>query len=225
MRSTFVCITALALTACGPTQEEQQAAAEAAAAYHLLDPSSAQFREVEFRDEDTVCGQINGKNRMGAYSGFTNFVSYRTPSGEWLAEIVTTSSFAQDLYSTLCIVEEEPVPDADPRPDAQMESQADPAEAPIEGSTSNPQNDSPAEASCVGQWGLGDDYFYLDYAAKEVNFIQMDTEDFSARYRVKGMEIRYEAGGEEFAITCNGSTATDTNLVTGRTRTFEALRN
>jgi hypothetical protein len=38
----------------------------------LIDPSSAQFRNVAARDE-AVCGEINGKNRMGAYVGFSRF--------------------------------------------------------------------------------------------------------------------------------------------------------
>lgn len=218
---------ALALTACGPTQEEQKAAAEAAAAYHLLDPSSAQFREVEFRDEDTVCGQINGKNRMGAYSGFTNFIAYRTSEGEWRGEILQTDPYSHDLYRSRCIGEEQAKADMDAAmsPVKLPPLQGEPAAATPDDPMDSLQNDTPAEASCVGQWGKGEDYFYLDYAAKEVNFIQMDTDDFSAPYRVNGMEIRYEAGGEAFAITCNGSTATETNLAAGTSRTFESLRN
>jgi hypothetical protein len=43
------------------------------AAEQLIDPASAQFRSVEVRD-GAVCGEINGKNRMGAYVGFTRFL-------------------------------------------------------------------------------------------------------------------------------------------------------
>ena len=176
------------MTACGPAQEEQQAAAEAAAAYHRLDPSSAQFREVELRDEDTVCGQINGKNRMGAYSGFTKFIAYRTPEGEWQAEIIQTDPYSHDLYRSRCIGEAQAEADMEaampPKTLPPMESE--PAAVSADVLMDSPQNDSPAEASCVGQWGLGDDYFYLDYAAKEVNFIQMDIEDFSAPLQGEG---------------------------------------
>jgi len=42
------------------------------AAAQLRDPSSAQFRNVE-RHGSTVCGEINGKNGYGAYSGFSRF--------------------------------------------------------------------------------------------------------------------------------------------------------
>lgn len=42
------------------------------AADQLRDPSSAKFRKV-FVHQRSVCGEINGKNGFGAYSGFTRF--------------------------------------------------------------------------------------------------------------------------------------------------------
>jgi hypothetical protein len=39
----------------------------------LLDPISAQFRNVESLDGH-VCGEVNAKNKIGAYTGFTRFV-------------------------------------------------------------------------------------------------------------------------------------------------------
>jgi hypothetical protein len=46
----------------------------------LLDPTTAQFRNVEERD-GSICGEVNAKNKLGAYTGFTRFVvdtaSYR----------------------------------------------------------------------------------------------------------------------------------------------------
>jgi hypothetical protein len=42
------------------------------AARDLIDPSSAQFRDLKVNG-DMVCGEINGKNRMGAYVGFKRF--------------------------------------------------------------------------------------------------------------------------------------------------------
>jgi hypothetical protein len=39
----------------------------------LIDPNSAQFRDVVVRGA-AVCGELNGKNRMGAYTGFSRFV-------------------------------------------------------------------------------------------------------------------------------------------------------
>lgn len=54
------------------SQAAVQRRGEAAAAALLLDPSSAQFRNVRVSG-DAVCGEINGRNRMGAYVGFTRF--------------------------------------------------------------------------------------------------------------------------------------------------------
>ncbi|MBX7497235.1 hypothetical protein K3172_15350 [Qipengyuania sp. 6B39] len=65
-----------------PTQNAQDAVA-----YNLLDPDSAKFREVRTTDTGAVCGQINGKNRMGAYVGFKNFVAVKI-GDEWFSTIV-----------------------------------------------------------------------------------------------------------------------------------------
>jgi hypothetical protein len=44
-------------------------------AQELVDPSSAQFRNVVVGSEKplVICGEINGKNRMGGYNGFQRF--------------------------------------------------------------------------------------------------------------------------------------------------------
>jgi len=49
------------------------AVAHAKVAAELIDPASAQFRESGVRHGETVCGQVNGKNRFGAYVGFRWF--------------------------------------------------------------------------------------------------------------------------------------------------------
>lgn len=52
--------------------------AKQAAAQELLDPSSAQFRNVRVVSDvgsKTVCGEVNGKNRYGAYAGYRRFVA------------------------------------------------------------------------------------------------------------------------------------------------------
>lgn len=51
--------------------------AEKAAAEQLIDPDSAKFRNlrtIENAAGEFVCGEINGKNRMGAYNGFSRFI-------------------------------------------------------------------------------------------------------------------------------------------------------
>lgn len=54
------------------TPAYQDAKARDAVAQILIDPSSAQFRNIQTR-HDVVCGEANGKNRMGAYVGFVRF--------------------------------------------------------------------------------------------------------------------------------------------------------
>lgn len=42
---------------------------------HLADPESARFQNLRFFSHSkAVCGQVNAKNRMGGYVGFTSFV-------------------------------------------------------------------------------------------------------------------------------------------------------
>ena len=47
----------------------------------LVDPNSAQFRNVRAQDITVslrkVCGEVNGKNRMGGYIGFSGFLTYK----------------------------------------------------------------------------------------------------------------------------------------------------
>ena len=40
----------------------------------LRDPDSARFRNVEYR-EPFLCGEVNGKNGFGGYSGFERFIT------------------------------------------------------------------------------------------------------------------------------------------------------
>ncbi len=78
----------LALAACSQVE-----AAKEAVAYDLIDPTSAQFREVEENDYGNICGQVNAKNRMGAYVGYVPF--YAEKSGdEWETEIIDADDYA-----------------------------------------------------------------------------------------------------------------------------------
>lgn len=79
----------------GCTEPDDTSDARARASYDLKDPSSAQFRELNvWRNKagETVCvsGEINGKNSLGAYSGFRKFfVIY--PSNKVVAEPEATT--------------------------------------------------------------------------------------------------------------------------------------
>lgn len=39
----------------------------------LFDPNSAEFRNDHVASDGTVCGEVNAKNRMGGYVGFTDY--------------------------------------------------------------------------------------------------------------------------------------------------------
>lgn len=49
----------------------------------LNDPASAQFREVWVSDRFFVCGEVNAKNRMGGYAGFSWFEAFPTDTDGW----------------------------------------------------------------------------------------------------------------------------------------------
>ena len=75
MRLATACAFALVLAGCDQlpgTKAHSVRQAEDLVAYQLLDPSSAQFRDVDVFG-DAVCGQVNGKNRLGGYVGFRDF--------------------------------------------------------------------------------------------------------------------------------------------------------
>lgn len=67
---TATTIAALALAGCDGTGKAKEAVKQS-----LIDPSSAQFREVEkcHGDQAVWSGEVNAKNQMGAYVGFKPF--------------------------------------------------------------------------------------------------------------------------------------------------------
>jgi hypothetical protein len=82
------------------TNSYQESKARDAVARELVDPSSAQFRNTEVRG-DMVCGEVNGKNRMGAYVGFQRFY---VRTSNWDA-VLDPQFNPQDLASarSLCL--------------------------------------------------------------------------------------------------------------------------
>jgi hypothetical protein len=73
----------------------------------MLDSESARFRNLEIRGEDDakyVCGEVNGKNRFGGYTGFQGFIA-NAASVHSLAEPQGENVFTADLteaYRELC---------------------------------------------------------------------------------------------------------------------------
>ena len=74
------------------------AEARAAISDTLKDPESAKFRYiVTVPAERVVCGEVNGKNSFGAYSGYSRFY-YRNGSGH----VVDYDSIFWDEYVQRC---------------------------------------------------------------------------------------------------------------------------
>ncbi|MDO8652028.1 MAG: hypothetical protein Q7R66_07555 [Undibacterium sp.] len=55
--------------------------AKAAITYNLVDPSSAQWRNTGL-EESMFCGEVNAKNRMGAYVGYNRVCAIKE-GGVW----------------------------------------------------------------------------------------------------------------------------------------------
>jgi len=64
---------------------------------YLLDPFSAQYRLLRSGRGGTVCGQVNAKNRMGAYVGFKDFVLAR--DGETLHVSKYSDGVKSEIYT------------------------------------------------------------------------------------------------------------------------------
>ncbi|MDE1166266.1 MAG: SPOR domain-containing protein [Pseudomonas sp.] len=78
MRTLTIVLAAMALGGCGNSAVEN---AHKAVAYQLMDPESAKFREDQVLADGSVCGQVNGKNAYGAYSGYNHYVARKAPTG------------------------------------------------------------------------------------------------------------------------------------------------
>jgi hypothetical protein len=95
-----IILPALALSACvqladitdskpQPLTAQQRAQIEQTVTRDFFDPASAQFRDVRMvtvtlangSQETRVCGEVNGKNRMGGYTGFSMFGGVMTSTG------------------------------------------------------------------------------------------------------------------------------------------------
>ena len=78
---------------------DQYSEAKEAVAYGLIDPTSPLFREVKkcYFNPDVIEGEVNAKNRMGAYVGFEPFlyyegrvaIGYEDPNWRYLFELCT----------------------------------------------------------------------------------------------------------------------------------------
>lgn len=75
----------------------------------LFDPHSVEFRNLEYTDSDILkdtvwCGEVNAKNRMGAYTGWNKFSASKTDEGEIEVNIYAgiTHETVDLLYGLSC---------------------------------------------------------------------------------------------------------------------------
>lgn len=84
------------------TDQHSISKAEKLAADSILDPSSAQFRNVQVGLADHVCGEINGKNRQGGYAGFLRFIVNTTSGSVSIEPFVPWSDAAMGNAARRC---------------------------------------------------------------------------------------------------------------------------
>lgn len=63
------------LSACSSRESAAIERVESEIAQRMLDPSSAQFKDVRLKRPGLVCGEVNGRNRFGGFTGFKVFVA------------------------------------------------------------------------------------------------------------------------------------------------------
>ena len=77
----------LFLCACGPSKlEKLEGELKAAVLNELTDPGSAQFKNLRLIEKGpegkpVLCGEVNAKNKMGGYVGFTRFAAQQGDGG------------------------------------------------------------------------------------------------------------------------------------------------
>lgn len=104
-RAVILGLIPLALSACDKvpgTDAYKIAQAKEIVSKDLIDPSSPMFRNLSVHS-DVVCGEINGKNRMGAYTGFARFFVRMTGESALIDPQFDVGDLlsAQDLCSSM----------------------------------------------------------------------------------------------------------------------------
>jgi len=77
------------------------AKAKALVSAQLIDPDSAKFRNVREHGA-IVCGEVNGKNRMGAYVGFKPFVALPFMKSS-AGVVIANDDISQKYYDESCM--------------------------------------------------------------------------------------------------------------------------
>lgn len=83
------------------TQANLEAQVQEALAGELVDPSSAQLRNVRVVEPlGTICGEVNSKNRMGGYVGYRPFAY--TPSTQIILIAEADTTEWEEAVGTFC---------------------------------------------------------------------------------------------------------------------------
>lgn len=75
------------------------AQAKRAVADRMFDPESTRIRDIKlqpFEDGYVICGQVNAKNRYGAYTGYKTFVASTSE--------VSVRDGTEDMYDDLALI-------------------------------------------------------------------------------------------------------------------------
>jgi len=96
MRRLFVAGLTFAVTGCGGSDIDR---VRTAVADRLKDPDSAKFRNERQVADSGFCGEVNGKNGFGAYSGFAPFFAMKRPDG---FDVMIDSALSDPLVSKVC---------------------------------------------------------------------------------------------------------------------------
>ncbi|WP_170929967.1 MULTISPECIES: SPOR domain-containing protein [unclassified Pseudomonas] len=96
MRGLLVVSLALVVAGCGGGDIER---ARTAVAQRLKDPDSAKFRNERPAPAGGICGEVNGKNALGAYSGFSPFLATKNPAG---FDVIIDSTLSDPFVSKVC---------------------------------------------------------------------------------------------------------------------------
>lgn len=99
--ASYMCLLFLTLNSTSANANSNEALIQKAktkAAYDLADPNAAQFRNVfvSTKIPTYVCGEINAKNKLGAYTGFNQF-SYNDATGKAKILDPTSKYYESDI--------------------------------------------------------------------------------------------------------------------------------
>ncbi len=202
MRTLSLLMVALALAGCGDSAVQN---AHKAVAYRLMDPESAKFREDRELSDGSVCGQVNGKNSYGAYSGFGNYLARKGPDG---FEVVldpqsTNADAAKACGYPLTAV---PAPAVAAAPVAVAAAKGSGEIAGVRWSVQLAST-SPESARLISQKLAG--FGYSPYVAREDNVSRVYVGPFGSRseathtldslrhdHKIRGVVVRYRGTGD-----------------------------